>query len=502
MWDQSWYGEVSSDLFYSFIHDIVHWYQAMIVLIPSKPPLLVWVGQFFVPIGLAIGNIEIALLFFVLLTQLFVLLCIWAIAKEIAREDIWLQLFAISLAGSGSLFIGLTHQFLVEPLQLLCASASLLLALRAQKLELARLITFLVILIMVGFSTKTTSIVYCGFSWTYCVWIFANRMVFKGELISRTGLPWVWIFVACAMTVITAHWYIANIVAVLDHIKNATIGASAELYGKRSPLLLKLPFWLVESNRAFFGLPYLLLPLLGLAGAKLIYLQRHHPRIALKSFMPAIEVVCFAQVILPVIMLASQPPEETRYLLAILPSIVVLALFILQYVEWVWLKMLLTLALLLQAALFNAVALGANLNLVSSSWLWPVKTDKNDSEVAARIQDETCRVYSDRVNVIGPEFPQMNANSISLISSMARYASGFRCYYTSLGYAETDQSRAIDRLESLKSPFLVLPNRELKPEEQNAFNQILKAFNETIMSGDRYSRVDTVGDYAVFKKND
>jgi len=39
-WDQAWYGEVSTDLFYLLTHAPHAWLSAMIGLMPSKPPLL------------------------------------------------------------------------------------------------------------------------------------------------------------------------------------------------------------------------------------------------------------------------------------------------------------------------------------------------------------------------------------------------------------------------------------------------------------------------------
>jgi hypothetical protein len=68
-WDQAWYGQVSADLYYTLVHDPAGWFHAMHVLLPLRPPLVSWLGQLFVPLGIAIGNIDFALLFMVVLTQ-------------------------------------------------------------------------------------------------------------------------------------------------------------------------------------------------------------------------------------------------------------------------------------------------------------------------------------------------------------------------------------------------------------------------------------------------
>src|SRR5437016_3683075 len=37
-WDQSWYAEVSTELYYTLIHDPRHWIQAVLVALGTKAP--------------------------------------------------------------------------------------------------------------------------------------------------------------------------------------------------------------------------------------------------------------------------------------------------------------------------------------------------------------------------------------------------------------------------------------------------------------------------------
>jgi hypothetical protein len=104
-WDQAWYGEVSTDLFYLLTHAPHAWLSAMIGLMPSKPPLLCCLGQFFVPLAAGTGNVEASLLGFVVATQFATLVLVWVAAQGLAPDNRWAAIAAVLLAGSAPLFV-------------------------------------------------------------------------------------------------------------------------------------------------------------------------------------------------------------------------------------------------------------------------------------------------------------------------------------------------------------------------------------------------------------
>src|SRR5262249_26622530 len=61
-WDQAWYGQVATDLWFSAKHSVRLWMSTMADGINIKPPGIVWLGQFFVPLWRVFGSIEAALL--------------------------------------------------------------------------------------------------------------------------------------------------------------------------------------------------------------------------------------------------------------------------------------------------------------------------------------------------------------------------------------------------------------------------------------------------------
>ena len=70
MWvsDTALYGLSAVNLHHVLIHDPANWWQEALSVGP-KPPVLAWVGQFFVPIGKLVGNIDSGLLLVNFLSQ-------------------------------------------------------------------------------------------------------------------------------------------------------------------------------------------------------------------------------------------------------------------------------------------------------------------------------------------------------------------------------------------------------------------------------------------------
>jgi len=61
-WDRAWYGEVTLDLGQARHGGLLAWGAAALHAIGAKPPLLVWIAQFFVPLSRFTGDVESSLL--------------------------------------------------------------------------------------------------------------------------------------------------------------------------------------------------------------------------------------------------------------------------------------------------------------------------------------------------------------------------------------------------------------------------------------------------------
>src|ERR1700730_14417381 len=130
-WDQAWYGEVSVDLWFWLGHSWKRWAGEMMNGLYSKPPGIVWLGQFFVPFRGIFGSAEAALLFSILLTQFIVLAILFKIGQRMAPESRLIPFAGVLFASGSQLFVGLSHQFFVEPLQALAVAWCFYVTLRA-----------------------------------------------------------------------------------------------------------------------------------------------------------------------------------------------------------------------------------------------------------------------------------------------------------------------------------------------------------------------------------
>jgi hypothetical protein len=173
---------------------------------------------------------------------------------------------------------------------------------------------------------------------------------------------------------------------------------------------------------------------------------------------------CVVSILLVVAALASQPNDDTRYLHPLVPLLAV------------------TLALAIGAARSRpifVVALGvlvleyAGSTLQSFGYtLQSFRYTPHDSFAADRITspvrdspfaavldeivERTCTAKSNsRINVVGGDYPWLNANTLEMLA-FSRYAeNGRRCHYTSLGYGQADAAAAWDRLRDYLPPFII-----------------------------------------------
>src|SRR5262245_30383013 len=68
-WDPALYGKNSVELFFTLIHAPTDWVSHMLDVLRAQAPGVSWFGQFFVPLGYAVGSIDFGLLLSIWVTQ-------------------------------------------------------------------------------------------------------------------------------------------------------------------------------------------------------------------------------------------------------------------------------------------------------------------------------------------------------------------------------------------------------------------------------------------------
>lgn len=486
-WDQAWYGQVSVELWYWLGHSWSQWLRVMATGLPTKPPGIVWLGQFFVPLGGVLGSIETALLLSILLTEFVMLAILFKIAQIMVPKSRLVPLTAVCVAGGSQLFVGLSHQFLVEPLQALAVTWCFYIALRCDDWPKARIAVHLAAALVLGALAKATTPLYCLLPCAYCGYRLLRRpwnFDFAAEwrsLSSRALL-----LVLGPMGVACGLWYILNLRTVWQHVQESSSGDVALNYGTRDTVLNKLIVWSRIFSQSFLD-PYLswgCLAAILLAIAVAIAMtvgSNERLRIA------PVTVLSITQTTLLLLVFSLNITVDSRYMYALLPGVVIVVTQVLAYLPRIALIGFTMLAIG-QWALVNAVPVNMASHLAGeSNWLLSLRADASEYEELGRIVYATSDEKSGYYNIVGVEYPWLNANSASFFAAKEQLRSGRHSYYTSLGYAEKDVDQAMRRIEELQTRYVITVAEPFQSREPNFVNIVSLPVLEQIRRDSRFA---------------
>jgi hypothetical protein len=453
-WDQAWYGEVSTDLWYLFTHAHVPWVGLMVSAFGMKPPGSAWLGQFFVPLRGAFGSVETALLFSVILTQFVVLVVIYRISLDVAPDSRWIGFFGVAAAAGTEQFTGLSHQYFVEPLQCLAVAWTVLIALRCQEWPRARTLIHLASSVLLGMLAKASTPVYALIPMAFIMLTLARSghpWDFRAEWRHRTSRALAYGFLIVGA--FGAVWYARNLAPVLQHVREASSGEIALAYGFRAPVVQKYIVWMRYLKQAFFD-PYLVWVAGGLvvAACGAILIARapfsEWRRWFLIGFLSA------AQTALVLFAFALNDAVETRYLYALLPYVTIMLVVLYSAARYRAVQALVLMACLAQWATVNQASFEPTPVLANQSvWLNPIVTDATAFREITEVVRRTSIFPG--YNIVAVEEPWVNANSTSFFAAKNRLDTGIRSYYTSLGYAEKDPAVAMKRIDDFATRFVI-----------------------------------------------
>jgi hypothetical protein len=186
--------------------------------------------------------------------------------------------------------------------------------------------------------------------------------------------------------------------------------------------------------------------------------------------------------------LASQPNQEARYLHPLLPLV---AAIVALAVTAPRVRAVVAAATAVLAAEYVGVTL-QSFGIAQASALvsYRIAEPVREPGFAAALDDIVRRTCTEKaawkINMVGGEYPWLNANTLEMLA-FSRYAeSGRRCYYTSLGYAESDPADAWARVQEFKPPYYV------SVEYGNARNELPQTYAPAAARADAFNRVNRV----------
>ncbi len=503
-WDQAWYGEVSADLWFTLLNHPAQWWPAMWMAFGSKAPGIAWIGQWFVPIGQILGSIEVGLLLSIIIFQFGTLLLIYKVGKEFLPDGEFAFLGCLMLL-SGPLFVGMTHQYFAEPIQLFAVTYLYWIASRARYWKRTHAFSHISLAAGLGLASKVTFPLYCLVPG--CIAVYD---AVKGERPCgsySSSFSWrlsVLVLAGAAVLGNACIWYGRNASAVIDFVKLASSSEDALHYGSSGTFLHKIQYWL-EALQKSLAVPSILLGLavVLLIGAALRRAGGHGNDLPFKR-LSLLAGAAVAHLVLVLTIFSFSVNEEQRYLLPLLPSVIVIFLWVVSFVRMRLVLILLASLFLAQWAYVEARALGYVADHGKMShWVVPLQRDGEMMNELSRLIELTCTpATARRYNIVGVDLPWLNHNSMSFYTAKRKQDNKLRCYYTSLGYAETDVSKAWKRVNDFNIRYFVSLQEAALP--QSFLNQVSVAVLRRIQVDSRFTPVpyNSCCKVLLFRKND
>ncbi|MBN8547729.1 MAG: hypothetical protein J0M12_00290 [Deltaproteobacteria bacterium] len=480
-WDPAWYGETSLRLYFELTHEPTAWVSSMLHVLGIKAPALPWLGQFFVPLRHVLGSFEAALLTLIVLSLSISSWLLWRALRRSASGRVLPICCALCFFSSGPLLVGLTHQFFVEPLQVL----AVMWLLENYWSPRARSEKFLHLLLanVFGVAVKVSTPLYTLPLSLLILWqCFAEKSQDKPRAFSLVLL----VFSSVVGGSLTAAWYVLNWTTLTAFLASTSSGTVAELYGQRAAFIETLKFWSLQTVYAFFlTVPCAVIWFVGVGAGLILRLRSRQPWNRADTCL----IACLVQIGIVLGVFSLQINRETRYLLPLLPYFCFITFYVLRFysraIACICLVLLLTESLLVN---MEALGMGAPQRLSNSPWLLPLTRNPSERALLHEVIEHTCT--SDRMNrynIIGLELPAFNANSASFYfyQRKVEQALPYQCLYTSLGYAESDVERAWKRAADLNvSAFIFLTTA--RPRTEDAFNRVSAPIVERIRADSEF----------------
>jgi len=481
-WDQSWYGEVSVDLWFrlTHAHRFSKWASAMVTAFGTKSPGIAWFGQFFVPFGTIIGSTETGLLSSVIAAQIGSIALFYQTAKELAPGRRLIAAAGILIFAGAPLFLAMSHQYVAEPLQLLGVTYFYFLAATGHRMARVTLLGNLLFAMAIALLAKMTSPIYC-----FLPGLIATYAIFKKRDAAATSSrvswwPWFCLIVGLVSCGWCAAWYIHNLPALRETLRLQTSLDFTINYGKAGTFFEKLGYWF-RALQANSQLPWVIGGQIILVGVGVGLAKfsgdgvARSPRDEGRQRFNLLAIFSVIHILTVLCICSSNYNEEHRYLLPLLPAVGTVNLWLICKIRQPWLVAAVVLLLSAQWAgvCMRAFGIGHLDDRTCAYWIIPMDPDREKAgEIARVVHDTADPVGTSRINMCGIELPWINDNNLSFFAAKEQLKTGRRCYYTSLGYGAKDVEPAWKRMMELKSEYFISLEEAAQPPEPNFLNEI------------------------------
>jgi len=490
-WDQAYYAELTLKIHHAVENGPPAGLKAFLTVPDSRPPLLPWLAQAATPLIRLVGSPERALLLTNIAAGAVMLWLVYSATRRFGGDP-GTALAAMLLCAGSSDFIALNHQFLVESVQSMAVIGLACTALRADRLSCLRLAAATLCWAALALLAKTTSV---GFVAPFLLYIGLVCAIAGAKRQSATSAD-VWLLLGASLLVaVTIAWYAMNWSAIVAHISEAAKGDIALLYGAVRPLPVKLQYWSREMLRALSPFPWLAGLILLVSVVAIVIAAARQLRRDLKNLLrTAVDsgllfALCLTGTVIAGLFAYSRTIEEDpRFLAPMVPLVVLLFSWSLATLARRWLTASAAVLLAFNWVATHAIAQGLVSFSPALGYLQAPRAEPVSIERMTRAVRESCdSAHPNRLNIIGAELQDFSTVSAWFYAEKLYPTLGYRCNYTSLGYAQSDVDVAIKRIYDVNPEFIVtLPLDEL---HDDPFNHLSRPIAEWLATNRDFERI-------------
>ena len=499
-WDPCGYAIATLQLWDTTSLGLWEWLDAMAHAWPDKPPLMIWLGQFFIPLRHLTGEVEPALLAVNIFAAGVTLALVYVTVLRLGAT-IFAATIGVLACASGPAFVGLTGRYMVEMTQCMGAAVMTYAACGIERRSAVRGISLATMGVVFSFLSKASSMTFVV---PLLVYVFVACWLGRKHRPATRPMDFIWLFVAAVTVAALLIWYFINWNAVVQHFVNATDSQTALYYGKPVILGEKLFLWLGVFALAVSPLPGLLaavallivtgllVEIVGFRGKSILEnLER------LRQNETLFALALAGTVALTILAFSLQINEDTRYILPLVPLTAVLLAWSLSILRSNLLARLALIVFSTNAIVCHAYAHGIDpAKLTVFNYLQKVGSNADDKVLLTRMVRSTCQTsLGDRTNLIVVNYPSLSGSNATFYSIKDGLVRGYRCRYSDLpiSFDESDVNAVVNMIASLNPPYVisVVPERQPKAE---FYNRIAKPITESLERDPRFEVIAGLSD--------
>jgi len=431
------------------------------------------------------------------------LACYWS-AYLISRSQLT-SLAVATFLGSTPVFVAMSHQYLVEPLQTFAVALAFLLALCARDMSRVALFTALCGVTALAMAAKSTSPLYCGLPVLFAAFVLVTRRsIPPAGWVRSLRVPLV--LLALFGLILVINWYATHFTAMLENARQSTVGRVALGYGARADFPVKLSYWISASASALFFPSQLVLLAAAVTACAVMVSRRQQASDSgcdsASSCLPQVPVglvvgAAAAHLAAAFVAYSLQINEDPRFLEPLLPATAILLAWLCGR-RWLFpASVALLAAALVQFVFVYGYALGLSPWASDHPYLQAVERDARKRSQLQTVVGLTCdadRPYD--VNLVGVQYAWLNASSANFYAVVAQ---GGRpvCRYTSLEQPGQEPDAALKKLDILAHRFYITVVPEKMPCPPDFVNLASAEAFAKVANSDDWEYVRTINDEVV-----